>query len=1197
MNDYAGSSDGRQQVRRPAPTGILKKVQLTALADDGTGRNHDDWMCTYYLYDDLGNLRCVIQPEGVKAIKTNWLLNNTTILAEQCFRYEYDQRNRMIVKKVPGAGEVYMVYDARDRLVMTQDANLRTIGKWMVTKYENGLNRPIETGLWTNANTFASHRTTAELSTSYPTISGTYEELTKTFYDDYTWLSSNGNPLTDALDNYYTGYVLPVSNSTWPYPENVMKSSLTKGMVTGTKVKALNTGTYLYSINFYDDKGRAVQVKSKNLTNGTDISTTQYSFSGIPVASVSKTDNGGTGLNSITVITKPQYDDLFRVSGIKKQVVSTINGTAVNKAEQLISTNSYDKLGQLSNKVIAPAFNGSGLENLVYEYNIRGWLLGINRAYLINSGQSGASRFGFELGYDKLTNKTGQNFVSAKFNGNISGVVWKSDGDDVRRKYDFGYDEANRLLKADFVQDNGGSTWNNTMMNYSMQMGDGFTASSAYDDNGNIKKMIQYGWMLGGSTTTPIDNLTYNYTPGTNRLLNVSDANNLPDTKLGDFRTSTLHTQTKTTSTVDYTYDANGNLLKDLNKDIGKSTVDGIVYNYLNLPQTVTVYKSGGLEKGTITYTYDATGNKLQKKVVEGTSQTITTYLNGAVFESKGTTTAPGTDVLQFIPQEEGRIRFSPAVGAVAAKFDYDYMLKDHLGNVRMVLTEEVKQDQYPAATMETANTINENIIYSNINSTRQAKPSYLNDPVYGSGTQAAKVKNIVGSQKTGPGIILKVMAGDSYNLRVVSGWTSGATPTSGSSSNVLAELLSSLSTGMAGQSSGKATAADLQLPGSGLSNAINSFLSTQPVVSGKPKAYINWVLFDEQFKIDLPNSNFEQVGAANTTTEHTRTNLPVKKNGYLYIYVSNESDNIDVFFDNLAVTHNRGPILEETHYYPFGLTMVGISSKAAGSLINKRKFNAGSELQNQEFSDGSGLEMYDTHFRQLDPQIGRWWQIDPKPNESESLYAAMGNNPILKNDPLGDTLWDKKHKEITYSIDENCSLQWSKNATSDWKRAGNNMAKTKSGLAILKDMTNAKWGITMKISPANDPKVLGRTTPHSTFNMKTKTTTVKSMDIVIFEGGIKEMQSKTNLGVRHAGDRGAAFDRIFKMGDLESAIGAVATHEGTHASNKENINESSRNEHLGEKNDLEALPRKNELNHLNESFANDIISVITPRL
>src|ERR1700694_3959650 len=101
------------------------------------------------------------------------------------------------------------------------------------------------------------------------------------------------------------------------------------------------------------------------------------------------------------------------------------------------------------------------------------------------------------------------------------------------------------------------------------------------------------------------------------------------------------------------------------------------------------------------------------------------------------------------------------------------------------------------------------------------------------------------------------------------------------------------------------------------------------------PKAYINYLIFDEQFK--CVGSNFSPVGANSTLKDHhpDLSNIVVPKNVYIYIYCSNESP-VDVFFDNLQVVHTRGPVLEETHYYPFGLAMAGISSRAAGSLVNK---------------------------------------------------------------------------------------------------------------------------------------------------------------------------------------------------------------------------------------------------------------------
>ncbi|MBN9386394.1 MAG: hypothetical protein J0H74_36895, partial [Chitinophagaceae bacterium] len=364
-----------------------------------------------------------------------------------------------------------------------------------------------------------------------------------------------------------------------------------------------------------------------------------------------------------------------------------------------------------------------------------------------------------------------------------------------------------------------------------------------------------------------------------------------------------------------------------------------------------------------------------------------------------------------FLGQEEGRIRriSDTTGGQTKTVFQYDYFIKDHLGNTRMVLTEEQQVDRYPAATMELADDAVDTLFYSKIAATRaDLPPGYPTDTTTNPNNKVARLNGAAGQQKLGPGITLKVMAGDQFSIRASSWYRlNGTTP--GTPVNPLNDLLAALISGVGAlPGGGHPSTAVLQANSVPLSDNITQFLgdTSASINSSRPHAFLNWVLFDNQFHYVAESSGFEQVGADQEFKRHVRVNMPVTKSGYLYIYVSNETPNVDVFFDNLQVTHTRGPLLEETHYYPFGLSMAGISDKALkGQYVeNKYRYNSGNELQNKEFSDGSGLEAYDANFRMYDPQIGRFWQIDPlaEINEDWGPYTFASDNPILFNDPLG---------------------------------------------------------------------------------------------------------------------------------------------------------------------------------------------------
>ena len=173
-----------------------------------------------------------------------------------------------------------------------------------------------------------------------------------------------------------------------------------------------------------------------------------------------------------------------------------------------------------------------------------------------------------------------------------------------------------------------------------------------------------------------------------------------------------------------------------------------------------------------------------------------------------------------------------------------------------------------------------------------------------------------------------------------------------------------------------------------------------------RPKAFLNWMVVDEEFSaVSSPNHvsgiQVPTVNAGDTMKQIVGlTNLVVRRNGWIYVYVSNES-NQDVYFDNLVINFKHGPLVEQKDYYAFGTEIPGLSTKAikTGYIANRHNFNG------IEYDSTFSISEYDANLKTLDPLIGRWRQIDSKPDYSQSPYQAMGNNPFKNSDFNGDTL------------------------------------------------------------------------------------------------------------------------------------------------------------------------------------------------
>jgi len=609
---------------------------------------------TYYLYNIYDQLVLVITPKANEKIAQSGNVLTQTILDVYCYQYKYDNRNRMVEKRLPGKDFwEYFVYDKQNRLVLSQDAN-QHLKQWSFVKYDK-FGRTVYTGHFANTSGRAAMQATLNnmsanainnesrsttsftsggqavyyTNAAFPTASMTV--LGVNYYDEY----APGSPARPAA---ILGKPTLSSAATMYTSNGITSYRSLKGMPTSSYIKNIEDDLWTQSHIWYDKDGRGIGSHSMNHLGGYTKTETDMDFAG----AVTKTKTYHKRLNTDTekIITNTfEYDGQNRLLVQKHQID--------NNPEEVLSQNTYNDLGQVTVKKVGNTI-AAPLQTVKYTYNIHGSLIRIN-----DPANLGSDLFGYKINYNEVEGLETPNTdfpelkVKPRYNGNIAEVSWKTltEESEPLKRYGYVYDELSRL-SAGFYQKAG----NEAAKEYFEKID--------YDIDGSIQRLKRSEGVLTGNTfATMIDNLRYEYSG--NRLTKVTD----------EQQNGSGYPYVSTPNTI--AYDANGNMKNHLDKGISS-----IQYNYLNLPNQVT-------QNGTVSkYTYRADGIKVKK--IFGDIET--NYLDG--FQYKSTRTSESVDGSIGDPNEvaEMKLRIIPtSEGYYDAWLNqYIYQFTDHLGNVRL---------------------------------------------------------------------------------------------------------------------------------------------------------------------------------------------------------------------------------------------------------------------------------------------------------------------------------------------------------------------------------------------------------------------------------------------------------------------------------------------------------------------------------
>lgn len=349
---------------------------------------------TFYVYDEFGMLRCVVPPNAASP-------NDQQL----CYYYNYDKRKRLIEKKIPGAGWQYLVYDKRDRLVLSQDAKMREEDSknWLMFSYDQ-LNRIVMTGIYKHSESLSRNA----IQDAFDGITNINEEINGNFNDiDHGYTRNvvnslgNGSGSLEVLTvKYYDDYSFTKGNYNFDETNGIIDDSkvllIPKNKETGNKVKGISDETglreWMCTVIYYDSSYRVLQSISDNISNdGNGVVTTKYSFTGRVEAQHTK---------QIAFNATIEYTERFVYDHRGRLLEHILEGLPESPAIMITSLR-YNSLGQIENKKVHSESSGGSfnpfLQKIDYLYNIRGWLTKINDT---DSLKSKNDIFAMKIGYN-----------------------------------------------------------------------------------------------------------------------------------------------------------------------------------------------------------------------------------------------------------------------------------------------------------------------------------------------------------------------------------------------------------------------------------------------------------------------------------------------------------------------------------------------------------------------------------------------------------------------------------------------------------------------------------------------------------------------------------------------------------------------------------------------------------------------------